>query len=160
MTNTSSYDEQLWASFRVTLHNGIKHLLFTKQCAANMRQWIASALVQIMACRLLGSKSLYKPVLGYCQLDVRHKLQWNCNKIQNFHSQNTSETIIFETAATLSMGYESITVLQSNNARDWGAVSVSLFQCKRPWNVKMSACISHLIRLLSSCVHRNYNYDE
>ena len=37
--------------------------------AAYMRQWIGSTLVQIMACRLFGAKSLSKPVLGYCQLD-------------------------------------------------------------------------------------------
>ena len=34
-----------------------------------MRQWIGSTFVQIMACRLFGSKPLSKPVLGYCQLD-------------------------------------------------------------------------------------------
>ena len=34
-----------------------------------MRQWIVSALVQIMACRLLGTKPLSKTILGHCQLD-------------------------------------------------------------------------------------------
>ena len=37
--------------------------------AAYMRQSIGSALVQIMACRLFGAKSLSKPMLGYCQMD-------------------------------------------------------------------------------------------
>ena len=37
--------------------------------AAYMYQWIRSALVQIMACHLIGAKPLSKPVLGYCQLD-------------------------------------------------------------------------------------------
>ena len=37
--------------------------------AAYMRQWIWSALVQIMACRLYGAKPLSNPMLGYCQLD-------------------------------------------------------------------------------------------
>ena len=32
-------------------------------------QWIGSALVEIMACRLFGTKPLFKPILGYCQLD-------------------------------------------------------------------------------------------
>ena len=31
--------------------------------------WIGSALVQIMACRLFGAKSLSKPLLGHCQMD-------------------------------------------------------------------------------------------
>ena len=38
-------------------------------CAAYMRQWIGSASVQIMACRLFGAKPLSEPMLGYCQLD-------------------------------------------------------------------------------------------
>ena len=37
--------------------------------AAYMRQWIESALVQIMACRLFGAKPFSKPMLGYRQLD-------------------------------------------------------------------------------------------
>ena len=36
--------------------------------AAYMRQWIGSALFQIMACRLFGEKPLPKPMLGYCEL--------------------------------------------------------------------------------------------
>ena len=38
--------------------------------AAYMRQWIGSAIVQIMVCRLFGTKSLSKPTLGYCQWDL------------------------------------------------------------------------------------------
>ena len=37
--------------------------------AAYMHQWIGSALVQLMACRLFGAKPLSKQMLGYCQLD-------------------------------------------------------------------------------------------
>ena len=37
--------------------------------AAFMCQWIRSALVKIMACRLFGAKPLSKPVLGYRQQD-------------------------------------------------------------------------------------------
>ena len=37
--------------------------------AAYMPQWVGSALVQIMACRLFDAKPLSKPMLGYCQLD-------------------------------------------------------------------------------------------
>ena len=39
------------------------------RCDAYMRQWIGSALVQIMAYSLFGAKPLSKPILGYCQLD-------------------------------------------------------------------------------------------
>ena len=41
--------------------------------AAYMRQWIGSALVQIMACRLFGAKPLSKPTLGYCQLNPKEQ---------------------------------------------------------------------------------------
>ena len=37
--------------------------------AAYMCQWIGSALVQIMACRLFGAEPLFKPMLDYYQLD-------------------------------------------------------------------------------------------
>ena len=37
--------------------------------AVYIRQGIGSALVQIVACRLLGAKPFSKPMLGYCQLD-------------------------------------------------------------------------------------------
>ena len=41
--------------------------------AAYMRQWIGSALAQIMACRLFGTKPLSKPILVYCHLTLRKK---------------------------------------------------------------------------------------
>ena len=49
--------------------------------AAYMRQWIGSALVQIMAWRLIGIKPLSKPMLGYCQLDpsVQRGARWLCS---------------------------------------------------------------------------------
>ena len=34
-----------------------------------MRQWTGSALVQVMACRLFGTKLLPEPMLAYCQFD-------------------------------------------------------------------------------------------
>ena len=37
--------------------------------AAYMRQWTGSALVQVMACRLVDAKTSSKPLLAYCQLD-------------------------------------------------------------------------------------------
>ena len=42
-----------------------------------MRQLIGSALVQIMACRLVGAKLLSHPMLEYCQLDNWEKTSVN-----------------------------------------------------------------------------------
>ena len=47
--------------------------------AAYMFQWNGSALVQVMACRLVGTKPLPEPALTYCQLDHEEqtlKFEW------------------------------------------------------------------------------------
>ena len=41
--------------------------------AAYMRQWIRSALVQTIVCRLFGAKPLPEPMLGCCQLEPKYK---------------------------------------------------------------------------------------
>ena len=48
----------------------VQHPLFNSFRLSDtyMRQWIGSALVQIMACGLFGTKPLSKPMLDYCQL--------------------------------------------------------------------------------------------
>ena len=49
--------------------------------ASYMRQWIGSALVQIMACRLFGAKPLSKPECwDNVNWTLRNKLQWNPNQ--------------------------------------------------------------------------------
>ena len=68
-----------------------------------MCQWIGSALVQIMACRLFGAKPLYKPTLGYCQLDPWGQTSVNFNQnIQFSIHEIVSEHIACEMAAILS----------------------------------------------------------
>ena len=70
-----------------------------------MRQWIGSALVQIMACRLFGAKSLSTPVLGHFNWTLTNKLQWHFNQNTKFFSQeNASENIVCEMAAILFRG--------------------------------------------------------
>ena len=69
-----------------------------------MCQWIGSALVQIMACRLFGAKPLSKPMLGYCQLDPQENFSnFNQNTTLFIH-ENASENIVCEMAAILSRG--------------------------------------------------------
>ena len=51
-----------------------------------MRQWIGSAFVQIMACRL--AKPLSKPTLVYCQLDPQIQTSVKFySKFRTFHSR-------------------------------------------------------------------------
>ena len=57
-------------------------------CAAHMRPWTGSALVQVMACHLFGAKPLPKPMQAYCQLDtweqISVKFEW---EFYIFHSR-------------------------------------------------------------------------
>ena len=56
--------------------------------AAYMCQWIVSALVQIMACRLDGAKPLSEPMLTYCQLDPKEHISMKFHlKLKYFHSR-------------------------------------------------------------------------
>ena len=50
--------------------------------AAYMCQWTGPTLVQVMACHLIGAKTLPEPMLVYCQLDSWDEFQWKFN--QNF----------------------------------------------------------------------------
>ena len=53
--------------------------------AASMRRWIGSALFQILACCLFGTKPLSNPTLGYCQFDSYEQTSGKFFiKIQNF----------------------------------------------------------------------------
>ena len=84
-------------------HSAIKLTHLPLAGAAYMSQWIESAFVQIMACRIFGAKPLAKPMLGYRTL--RNKLQWNFNKVtQFFIHENASENIVCEMVAILSRG--------------------------------------------------------
>ena len=99
---------------------------------ANMRQWIRSVLVQIMACRLFGAKPLSKPMLGYCQLDPQEqssvKLYANT---KHFIHENASETIVCEMAAILSRGR-------------WVKVLCEMKRKKWLWDIDVPKAISGL----------------
>ena len=53
-----------------------------------MLQWIVSALVQIMACRLFEAKPLPEPMLTYCQLDSWEQISVKFElEFYHFHSR-------------------------------------------------------------------------
>ena len=79
--------------------------------AAYMRRWIGSALLQIMVCRLFGTKPLSEQTFRYSQelspgpLVYMNKFQWNFNqKWKLFIHGNASEYIVCKMAAILSRG--------------------------------------------------------
>ena len=68
-------------------------------------------MVQVMSCRLLGTKPLSKPVLGYCQLDPKEQISVKFQpNYQTVHSRNASENIVCEMVAILSRGDELIDI--------------------------------------------------
>ena len=70
-----------------------------------MRQWVGSALVQIIACRLFGAKPLSKQICDIVNWTLRNKLQWNFYSNTNiFIHENASENIVCEMPAILSRG--------------------------------------------------------
>ena len=82
------------------LHINTVNVNSSPPSAAYMRQWMRSALVQIMTCRLFGAKPLSKPMQGSCQLDLRIKLQWNFNQnTKLFIHKNAFENIVCQMAA-------------------------------------------------------------
>ena len=56
--------------------------------AIYMRQWMKSALVEIMGCRLFGAKPLSKPMLGYCPNWTPTNFMQTFIKIQKFYQQS------------------------------------------------------------------------
>ena len=69
-------DDNLYIIYSVTHLSLVPHIY--------MRQWIGSALVQIMARRLFGAKPSSKPMLGYCQLDPQEQTyKWNTVLVKN-----------------------------------------------------------------------------
>ena len=68
----SLYDEKI----AFCLKRGVLLSLKIPPSAACMRQWIGTALFQIMACRLCGTEPLSKPMLGYCQLEEQTSVKF------------------------------------------------------------------------------------
>ena len=58
-----------------------------------MHQCTGTASAGVMACRMIGTKPLPKPMLPCCQLDSNSKVQWNLNKYVIF---STSRTCIWK----------------------------------------------------------------
>ena len=99
-TNSKEIWNRAWQKIELFIQKHQK--AFENGChfAAYMRQWMSSILVQIMACRLFGTKPLSKPMLGNCQLDPwqQTSVNFNQNKKTRFVHENASENIACEVA--------------------------------------------------------------
>ena len=69
-------------------HTNILSLNSSPPSATYMRLWNGSSLVQIMDCRLDGTKPLSEPMLTYCQLEPREHISMKLYlKFKYFHSR-------------------------------------------------------------------------
>ena len=70
---------------------------------AYMHQYNIPTLVQIMACRLFGTKPLSDPILPYCQLHPKEHISVKFSlKFKVFIKQNALENVVCEMVAILS----------------------------------------------------------
>ena len=124
--------------------------------AEYVRQWIWSALVQIMACRLFGDKPLSKPMLSYCQLDPYEQTSLKFqSKYTHFHSRKCISSPSLQLHSPLFFSY-TFTVVQDNTDQHWYFLRYSL--CKeyheRPPLAPPIIILSHIylfIRQLLGC---------
>ena len=73
--------------------------------AAYMHQWTGSALVQVMACHLLGAKPLPEPMVSYCQLDFWEYIKWNSNQNSIMLTQeNAFENVVCQKVGHFVLG--------------------------------------------------------
>ena len=76
------YRCSIWHCYRVDMTyqiNGYDNFNSYPPIAAYMRQWIGSALYQLMACHLIGAPPPFAwPMLGYCQLDPWEQASVKC----------------------------------------------------------------------------------
>ena len=77
--------------------------------AAYLRQWIGSALVQKMACRLFGVNPFLNQLWVIVNCTLKNKIQWNFDQnTKNVIFENASENVVWEMAAILTGGDELI----------------------------------------------------
>ena len=118
-------------------------LLSSPPSAAYIRQWIGSALVQIMACHLTGGKPLSEPMLTYCQWDPEEQtsVKFEC-KYKTFHSWKCTLNVVCEMAAIFTRGDE----LTPCCFHRWPAIQWLVMLCPyRTWNCHSSSWTSIII---------------
>ena len=73
--------------------------------ATFMRQWIGSAVVSMMACRLFGAKPFSKHCCVIVNWTFRNTIQWKFNQnAKLFIHENAFENVVCEMATILSRG--------------------------------------------------------
>ena len=119
-----------------------------------MRQWIGSALVQIMACRLFGANPLSKQCWFIVNWTPRNEIKWifNQNK-KNFISENVSGNIVCEMAAILSRGNESTLCYSWKGPKTKGALTwlSKWFTHQTGLNVVQTQSVNDMMKQMNCC---------
>ena len=93
-----------------------------------------------MACRLAGAKPLSEPMLKYCELDARNKLQWNFNRNSyKFIQDSPFENVVWEMATILSRP-QCVKSSHSNSFEDWAPVYINYGYSIFKWSLNQT-CI-------------------
>ena len=132
----------------VMFHSGQSYLKILRQSDAYMRQKTGPSLVQIMACRLAGAKSLSEPMLEYCSLMLGNK-QWNLNwNSYIFIQEKGFENVVWKMSAILS---------RPQYAYYWGFLwHTSVFILWVTFENVGFKLLSNLYRAMSSKLQWNY----
>ena len=129
-----------WTVWWLTCTHLLHGMMFNSSSpsAAYMCQRIGWALVQIMACCLFSAMPLSKPMLAYCQLDPKNKLQWNFNQNSTiFIQENTFENVVCK-MVTICSGRDEF--------NSWGTAS----NCIPPGDTHKYTCIDSYWAIVNS----------
>ena len=104
-----------------------------------MCQWNGSAFVQIMACSLLGTKPLSKPMLNYCQLDSWEQISVKFElEFYHFHSRKCTRNCRLPRWRPLCPGGNEFTLLWClwwvTVWMDWCVWSMIKGKCMLTWS--------------------------
>ena len=97
----------LWKCIsKCQLVNGSRFGEISPECRIYVSvNWVSIGSINSLSPVLFGAKALPEPMLTYCQLDFRNKLQWNLNQNpQFFIHRNTFENVVCKLVAILSRG--------------------------------------------------------
>ena len=90
--------------FKIIQHVKSKPVIYSSSLSvACMPQWIGSALVQVMACRLFGAKPLLEPTLIYGKLDPWDQTSVKF-ELKLFNNENVFKNVVCEMATIMSRG--------------------------------------------------------
>ena len=128
-----------------------------------MHQWIGSALVQIMACRLFGAKPLSEPMLAYCQLDSWEQFSVKFeSEFYHFHSRKCLWICHLPTCRSFCPGGDELSqvtwqhlIRAENPVHYWDEKSRSILLCSVGITRHLEQKLIVVLSIVCSVFHKN-----